>query len=244
MRFPRLTIVASLLGVIGLAWGAPAWAGGRSDVDTSGFGSALGPFATSSSMVPSSNPCLGSTGTCTTTIYNVDMTSQVFQNGSVFTYVYGIKLDDAFSFSCPGGGVTCTTSNGTKTVTPLTLASITIGSPNFDITGLFFGVVTHCLSGNCIGVSTSGGTSISGAALSSSSLQFTPTGLSVGSTLLVYAQSNQGGFLTGGSTQDGGNVASSQVYGPTPEPTSIALLGSGLILVGGVIRRRLRRRVG
>jgi hypothetical protein len=62
--------------------------------------------------------------------------------------------------------------------------------------------------------------------------------LAVGSTLTFYIQSYGAPGTDTISAQDGGTSAFGNTLGPTPEPTSIALFASGLVFLGGAIRRR------
>jgi hypothetical protein len=64
--------------------------------------------------------------------------------------------------------------------------------------------------------------------------------LTVGSTLTFYMQSFGAPGIDTISAQDGGTSAFGNTLGPTPEPTSVALFGSGLAFLGGMIRRRRR----
>lgn len=64
--------------------------------------------------------------------------------------------------------------------------------------------------------------------------------LTVGSTLTFYVQSFGAPGTDTISAQDGGTSAFGNTLGPTPEPASMALFGSGLALVAGVIRKRRR----
>jgi hypothetical protein len=64
-----------------------------------------------------------------------------------------------------------------------------------------------------------------------------------GNSLMFYGQTFFSPTVVNISGQGGGTSASGAYIGPSPEPGSIALFGSGLVLLGGVIRRRLRRKV-
>jgi len=62
--------------------------------------------------------------------------------------------------------------------------------------------------------------------------------LTVGTTLTFYVQSYGAPGVDTISAQDGGTSAFGNTLGPTPEPASMALFGSGLALLAGVIRKR------
>ena len=47
----------------------------------------------------------------------------------------------------------------------------------------------------------------------------------------------------GGTTVATGTISSGEITGgtPAPEPASIALIGSGLLAIGGFVKRRMRK---
>jgi hypothetical protein len=230
-----------MLGVLAV----PAWAGNTFVGDASSFGTAVGQLGTATFSNVSSNPCLLATTTCNTVVYTVDIASQAFVSGGTYTYVYGLTLETATNYSCTGTVPPAPPGCGNPVTSPnnmLTLSSLSIGSAGFDLT-LNYGTVGTCtgICGGITGYTTTGGTSFAGmpTVTSTSTIFANITNLGVGMTLLVYAQSLNAPLLVSASTLDGGNTANSFVAGPsTPEPTSMALLGSGVALMAGFLRKR------
>jgi len=66
---------------------------------------------------------------------------------------------------------------------------------------------------------------------------FLGTSTGVNSTVIQFSPS----FVNNGSSQIAAVSQVKLAILPTPEPMSLALLGSGLIMVGGVLRRRLQK---
>lgn len=114
---------------------------------------------------------------------------------------------------------------------------ISIGAP-FN-SGLNYGFVGTA--------ATHGSFAFSGSSLLVNTCVGSPTCVStipnMGNSLMFYGQSVFGPTNVNISGQGGGNSSNGVYIGPSPEPGSIALFGSGLVLLGGVIRRRLRRKI-
>jgi len=219
MKSSRTTLRLSV-GVIalGLMMTVPAWAGstGTSVTDTSGFGTQVETLTTS-----------GIAGGDV----DFNVTATVYQCQNVA--------------GCSGGGGTAAYKEYTYvySVTPVggsqPLSQTSLG----NLLGLFltgttnFGVVTSLTTPADQGATFS---------LGASSVRITPpmcggdSCLTAGSTLTFYLQSFGAPGTDTISAQDGGTSAFGNTLGPTPEPASMALFGSGLAFLGGAIRRRRR----
>lgn len=196
----------------------PAWAGptGTSVTDTSGFGTQVQTLTT--------NNISGGD-------VDFDVTATVYQCQNVS--------------GCSGGGGTASFKEYTYvySITPIGSSEPLSQSSVGNLLGLFltgtsnFGVVTSLTTGADQGATFS---------LGASSVRAIPptcggdSCLTVGSTLTFYLQSFGAPGTDTISAQDGGTSAFANTLGPTPEPASMALFGSGLAILAGAIRRRRR----
>jgi hypothetical protein len=155
-------------------------------------------------------------GTVTTALSTAEFTAlaeaNVYQNGSIFSYVYTVHV-----------------------TSPVSLSQFTTSSLGKDLfsSALNFGIVPD-LSG--------GGADDTSFNFGSSSLQVDLTGVGGQgpNKLTFYAQSVLPPGAGTISAQDGGtsNFGTTVDPGPVPEPSTMLLLGSGLIGVGTFFRRR------
>jgi hypothetical protein len=215
MRTNRASLsISGVVIALSLVMAIPAWAGSGTPVsDTSGFGTSLG---------TTSNDYAGGDVN-----FNVTTTVYQCQSGS----------------GCSGGGGTA--ANGEYTyvysVTPLVgsepLSLVTVG----NLLGLFLsGPTNYGVVNSLTTMSNSGSTTFS---FGSGAFHVTPpmcggdSCLTVGTTLTFYVQSFGAPGNDNISAVDGGTAAGGYVPGPTPEPASMALFGSGLVLLAGAIRK-------
>ena len=218
MRTTRAALTL-FLGVMALSLVAiPAWAGssGTPVTNTSGFGTEVDTLTT--------NNIAGGD-------VDFDVVATVYQCQNVA--------------GCSGGGGTAAYGEYTYVyaVTPIGSSQPLSQSSVGNLLGLFltgntnFGVVTSL---------TTAADQASTFTLGASSVRVSPptcgadSCLTVGSTLTFYLQSFGSPGTDTISAQDGGTSAFGNTLGPTPEPASMALFGSGLAFLGGVIRKRRR----
>ena len=217
MKTSRAAVRLSVAVIaLSLVMAIPAWAGssGTPVTDTSGFGTQVQTLTT--------NNIAGGD-------VDFDVTATVYQcqNPS----------------GCSGGGGTAAYKEYTYvySVTPIgpsqPLSQVSIG----NVLGLFltgttnFGVVTSLTTAADQGATFT---------LGASSIRVAPpmcgadSCLTVGSTLTFYLQSFGAPGTDTISGQDGGTSAFGNTLGPTPEPASMALFGSGLAFLAGAIERR------
>jgi len=215
---PSLSVTAMILS---LAMAVPAWAGssGTTVSDTSGFGTEVQTLTTS-----------GIAGgdvdfNVTSTVYQCQALSGCSGGGGTaaygqYTYVYSV----------------------TPTGNSAPLSEVSVG----NLLGLFltgntnYGVVTSLTT-----MADSAGTTFTlGGSGDRVNIPIcgSDTCLTVGSTLTFYIQSYGSPSNDTISAQDGGTSAFGGTLGPVPEPASMALFGSGLAFLGGVIRKRRSRR--
>ena len=206
-----------VLAFLALAQGAqPALASDVDVPDTTGFGAVV------STLSPNTNLSISGQ-------WNATLSEQVFQNGSVFTYVFTLA-NDALSKVGLSQGTTAS-----------------LGSPNldlFDSTLLNWGVVA---SGTTAGADdrdfTFGPNSTT--VLFGSGCVATPTDtcsgkeLLSGSEITFYLQSALGPGAGTFGAQDGGVNDAGPSLDPGPEPSSILLFGTGVLVLGAMLRRRL-----
>jgi hypothetical protein len=203
---------------VSLVMAIPAWAGssGTPVTDTSGFGTQIQTLTT--------NGIAGGD-------VDFDVTATVYQCQNVA--------------GCSGGGGTAV--NGEYTyvysVTPVGSSQPLSQASLGNILGLFLTGNTNFGVVNSLTTAADQGSTFT---LGASSVRVTPpmcgpdSCLTVGSTLTFYLQSFGAPGTDTISAQDGGTSAFGNTLGPTPEPASMALFGSGLVFLGGVIRRRRR----
>jgi len=214
-KLTQQLLFVSLLAILALAYGAqPAMASDTDVANTGSFGTLI------DTLAPNTN--LSVTGQWAATV-----SEQVFLTGGIYTYVFTI-LDDA---TLPGSA---TPSEGLSEVTTARL-----GSPNQDnfSTLLNWGLVTG---------STSSGVDDKGFTFNPSStttLFQSGTGslLPAGDQITFYLQSTIGPAAGTFGAQDGGTNAFGPSLDPGPEPSSILLFGTGLLVFGVLLRRRLPR---
>jgi hypothetical protein len=141
------------------------------------------------------------------------VTSSVYQSGSVYTYVYTWSLN-----ATPKSDTTRVTTSS--------------GGQDFFNSALSYGVVT--------------GASFTTSGVDDNGFSFDPTSFASliknmvsGDQYTFYVQSNLppgSGFF---SAQDGGVGSFGNSLDPAPEPASLSLLGTGLLAVGGLLRKKL-----
>jgi len=217
-KVAKQLLCLSALAFLALAMGAQAALAGDADVsDTTGFGLSAITSPLTFSLV--------------TSTWSASLTENVFlNNAGVYTYVFDI------------------TNSGTPPTVPLSLfTTATVGPPNVDNFSslLNFGVVTGTTS---VGVDDgTAGCTTGGFCFGTSSLTVQPTSSSVpghlppGMEFTFYVQSNSGPVPGAFTAIDGGisNFPPAPTLDPGPEPRSILLFGTGLLMFGVVLRRRL-----
>jgi hypothetical protein len=198
----------------------------------------------------------GNSGTAVTNVSGfgnevTTLTTNNIQGGDVDFDVTATVYQCQSAGGCSGGGGTSSYGEYTYvySITPVgssaALSQVTLG----NLLGLFlsannnFGVVTG---------QTSSGVQATTFNFGSTSIQIIPpttcvgntcdSNLKVGTTLTIYVQSygSPGGDTISG--QDGGTAQFGETLGPIPEPTSMALFGSGLAFIGAAIRRNRKLR--
>ena len=202
-----------VLAFLALAQGAqPAFAGDVDVPDTTGFGGVV------STLSPNTNLAISGQ-------WDATLSEQVFQNGSVFTYVFTLANDSSSQVGLSQG----------------TTASL--GSPNLDLfsTLLNWGVVT---SGTTAGADDRGftfGANSTTVLLGSGCVADTCSGKELLPTneITFYLQSALGPGAGTFGAQDGGVNDAGPSLDPGPEPSSILLFGTGILVLGAILRRRL-----
>jgi hypothetical protein len=219
MRTYRVSIILGVAAVaLALVVATPAWAGsdGTSVTDTSGFGTEVQTLTTD-------NISGGDV--------DFDVTATVYQCQNVA--------------GCSGGGGTAAYGAYTYvySVTPIgssqPLSQVSVG----NLLGLFLSGATNY---GVVNSQTSAANQASTFTIGGTGERVTPPMcgsdfcLAVGTTLTFYIQSFGAPGTDTISGQDGGTSAFGNTLGPTPEPASMALFGSGLALLAAAIRKRGR----
>jgi PEP-CTERM motif len=212
MRALRAVAMCSFVVLFACAMGAKtAWAG---EVDCSLSGGMCGALNFGSQVDSLMSPVTGApgwTGSVTSTVY--------FDSGDgLFTYVYGFALStqtggspDHFSTFNDQLAELFDAADNYGVVTNMTSPGVTLGSPGFQFNASNSGTLQ-------VGA-------VSGLSLTNPGFTF-------------YAQSTYGpgpGVFDG---FDGGVGAGSSLDPTVPEPASLALFGTGLLLMAGLIQRK------
>jgi len=153
--------------------------------------------------------------------WTANFKENVYQTGMEYTYVFDLEL---------------LTFKGTALNSISTGAGASVADL-FDQT-LNWGVIFSGVAGNPF-PSTTSPVDDNGFVFGSSTLQATPTNMdTAGRIYEFYAQSFAPPVSGQFNISDGGNVTTDS-WDPTPEPGSILLFGTGLLMLGLILRRRL-----
>jgi hypothetical protein len=224
-KLTKQLLCVSVLVIMALALGArPALASDVDPVDASGFGAIFSPATTTA---------FGAgqwTATLTETVYQCTGGPCAFAGDGVYTYVFTVA-------NLPASLVSLSQ-----------FTTATLGVPNVDnfVSSLFFGVITGPAFTTPGVDDGSGGCTAGGFCFGNFSLTVAPTSLTdaghlpSGDQITFYAQGHAPTLGTFGA-QNGGTNSSIPSLDPlpTPEPRSILLFGTGLLMFGVILRRRL-----
>jgi hypothetical protein len=216
-KLTQQLLFVSMLAFLVLAQGAqPALASDADVASTSGFGASVATSGPSTFSVPSN--------------WSATLNESVFLGGGIYTYVFTL-LNAA-----------------TSAVGLSSSSTATLGSPNLDNFSnlLNWGVVTGSTTSgvddkgftfnpNSTIVAFASGTGCSG----TNAIGCTSSLLPKADQITFYLQSAFGPVPGTFGAIDGGTVASTSSLDPGPEPSTILLFGTGLLVLGALVRRRL-----